>query len=152
MEYDYRSISPKRCQEINEMKIPSPLPPYYPDYFVMDREGKKYLSSEDENLIFTPAFIPLPADKEFYEGYYLLVKGNEYYIFNYKRISNNTVKIDGSIYVDIVNEVLPNEKIDNCGEKDEVLHIISEMMKKSNTAYFNIIIREINLYNGKEIK
>lgn len=62
------------------------------------------------------------------------------------------MKIDGSIYVDIVNEVLPNEKIDNCGEKDEVLHIISEMMKKSNTAYFNIIIREINLYNGKEIK
>lgn len=32
MEYDFRFISPKRCQEINDMKIPSPLPFNYPDF------------------------------------------------------------------------------------------------------------------------
>ena len=66
MKYNYRHISPERCQEINNMKIPSPLPPYYPEFFVMESEGKKYFSSEDENLIFTAAFIPIPADREFY--------------------------------------------------------------------------------------
>ena len=80
MKYDYRYISTERCQEINNMKIPSPLPPYYPEFFVMESEGKKYFSSEDENLIFTAAFIPIPADREFYQEYYLLIKDNEYFI------------------------------------------------------------------------
>jgi len=118
----------------------------------MESEGKKYFSSEDENLIFTAAFIPIPADREFYQEYYLLIKDNEYFIFNYKRVSNETVKKDNIIYADIVNEILPNDKIDNCNEKDEILHIISEMIKKSNTPHFNVIIREKILYNGKEIK
>ena len=60
--------------------------------------------------------------------------------------------IDDIIYADIVNEILPNNKIDNCNEKDDVLHIISEMIKKSNVSHFNVIIREKILYNGKEIK
>ena len=76
----------------------------------------------------------------------------KYFIFNYKRLSNETVKIDNTIYADIVIEILPNDKIDNCNEKDEVLHIISEMIKKSNVSHFNIIIREKILYKGKEIK
>ena len=152
MKYDYRYISTERCQEINNMKIPSPLPPYYPEFFVMESEGKKYFSSEDENLIFTAAFIPIPADREFYQEHYLLIKDNGYFIFNYKRLSNETVKIDNAIYADIVFEILPNDKIDNCNEKDEVLHIISEMIKKSNVSHFNIIIREKILYKGKEIK
>ena len=152
MKYDYRYISTERCQEINNMKIPSPLPPYYPEFFVMESERKKYFSSEDENLIFTAAFIPIPADREFYQEHYLLIKDNEYFIFNYKRLSNETVKIDNTIYADIVIEILPNDKIDNCNEKDEVLHIIREMIKKSNVSHFNIIIREKILYKGKEIK
>ena len=152
MKYDDRYISTERCQEINNMKIPSPLPPYYPEFFVMESEGKKYFSSEDENLIFTAAFIPIPADREFYQEYYLLIKDNGYFIFNYKRLSNETVKIDNTIYADIVIEILPNDKIDNCNEKDEVLHTISEMIKKSNVSHFNIIICEKILYKGKEIK
>lgn len=152
MKYDYRYISTERCQEINNMKIPSPLPPYYPEFFVMESEGKKYFSSEDENLIFTAAFIPIPADREFYQEYYLLIKDNGYFIFNYKRLSNETVKIDNTIYADIVIEILPNDKIDNCNEKDEVLHIISEMIKKSNVSHFNIIIREKILYKRNKIK
>lgn len=122
MKYDYRYISTERCQEINNMKIPSPLSPYYPEFFVMESEGKKYFSSEDENLIFTAAFIPIPADREFYQEHYLLIKDNEYFIFNYKRVSNETVKIDNTIYADIVIEILPNDKIDNCNKKDEILH------------------------------
>ena len=128
------------------------MPPYYPEFFVMESEGKKYFSSEDENLIFTAAFIPIPADREFYQEYYLLIKDNGYFIFNYKRLSNETVKIDNTIYADIVIEILPNDIIDNCNEKDEVLHIISEMIKKSNVSHFNIIIREKILYKGNEIK
>ena len=128
------------------------MPPYYPEFFVMESEGKKYFSSEDENLIFTAAFIPIPADREFYQEYYLLIKDNGYFIFNYKRLSNETVKIDNTIYADIVIEILPNDIIDNCNEKDEVLHIISEMIKKSNVSHINIIIREKILYKGKEIK
>lgn len=33
MEYDLKYISPECFQKINNMKISSPLPPYYPEFF-----------------------------------------------------------------------------------------------------------------------
>lgn len=152
MEYDFRYISPKRCQEIDDMKIPCPWAwKEYPRFFVMDRNGEKYFSSEDEKIIFTLAFVPVPADREFYEDYYLLIKENEYYLFNYQTVSNKSERIDNIIYADIVQEIQPNEKIDNCNEKDEVLKIISEMIKKSTVTHFNIVVCQTIIYGGKEI-
>lgn len=152
MEYDFRYISPKRCQEIDNMKIPCPWAwKEYKRFFVMDRNGKKYLSSEDEKIVFTRAFIPIPADMELYEDYYLLIKDNKYYLFTYKKISQQVEIKNGIIYTYMVKEIDPNHKIDNCNEKDEILKVISELIKKSAVNSKRYVYNQTILYKGKEI-
>lgn len=155
-DFDSRWISYKRCEEINNMKIPCPWGGYegfYEPYFIMDE--RRYFSSKDEKIIFCgTAFAPIPDDRVlgYYEDTYLLVKNDKYYLFTYKTISDRYKIKDGIVYSDMVMEIDPNPKIDKCHEKKEILKLISMCIKK--TIYNNEkrhIINKTILYKGKEI-
>ena len=62
MQFEYRTISAKRCREINSMHIRDLSASDYNTVFLAD--GKKFVTNYDESLLFFRLFLSKPTDSE----------------------------------------------------------------------------------------
>lgn len=172
---EYKTISPERCEEINRMKIPCPWGGYegvYKPYFIMEAEGHKYYSNDDESIILTLAFYPKHDDIDIglYNDTYLLVKDKKYYLFNFvvpHNVPSGSTQHLGDIVVEFcpndrgpmqvyftryTTEIAPNIKIDSSPDKTKILKIIKDFLIFRNNKYANQLYDYTVKYGGKEVE
>lgn len=62
MQFEYRTISAKRCREVNSMHIRDLSAPDYDTVFLAN--GKKFVTNHDESILFYRLFLSKPTDNE----------------------------------------------------------------------------------------
>lgn len=152
MKFCEKYISHDRCEEINNMDI---VCPWSNEVFKMNEKGSKYLSNEDESIIYGLAFLPHPQDLEYeskidYKNYYFLIKGDEYYLHALKLVSQETETIDGVLHVYEKYELPDDEKINNADDKEYILGLINFMYFHYFSRNKKWVYKQVLIYNGKE--
>ena len=125
MKFEYGTISAKRVQEINEMKIPAPGIYCGFKEFYEASERADYAHSEDEQILFFQGFTPLhdqivlgKDDKPIY----IYIYREEWFYMEFSGYEMLERKIrDGIEYKHYILEVRDNEKINQSKNKDALL-------------------------------
>ena len=149
MRFSERPISHERCEEINRMEI---VCPWNTDVFRMNEKGSRYITNEDESIIYAAAFSPRPQELAYDDHgyYYLLVKGDRYFLHAPKLVSQKTEKIDGVLHVSEILELPDDEKINSAEDKDHIIDLINFLYFHNFYHDKRWVFKQTMIYNGKE--
>ena len=158
MEFEKRFISHERCEEINAMNITCP---WDKTVFKMKEEGCKYLTNEDESIIYGRAFMPYAQDDgEDRRDYFFLVIENEYFLHTLYTLSVTEDETGDILKVHETMELPNDEKINQRSDKDTIVELInflnfhqyfhSPYMKAEQTVIYNGTEYSGNKYVIKE--
>lgn len=152
-------LSEKRCQEINRMKIKNP---YYPDpyftpgeYFIAEN-AHLCVFSEDERIVYTEAFYPMPVlireSSEVYDEVYLLFIDDEWYEIIFDDFKYADSISDGIIYNKYTRRLRENTQLDKRADKKEIIYLLQELkMAKYRFRPREFECFELNIkYRGEE--
>ena len=152
MRFERRYISHERCEEINNMHI---VCPWSNEVYKMNEKGSKYITNEDESIIYEMAFFPSPLDmasntNKDYRDYCFLVVNDEYFLHSLLPASYKKETIDDVLHI-YTSFVLPDdEKINQRDDKDQILNLINFL--NYNLFHHNkrIVSKQKLIYNHKE--
>ena len=152
MRFERRYISHERCEEINRMEI---VCPWNNDVFRMNEKGCKYITNEDESIIYGMAFIPNPLDlacetKIDYRDYCFLVIGNEFFLHSLELVSYKKEMINDVLHVYKTFELPNDEKINGRDDKDTVPALINFLNQALFCHNKRKVSKQTLIYNGKE--
>lgn len=152
MRFEKRFISHARCEEINRMNI---VCPWDKTVFKMNEEGCKYLTNEDESIIYGRAFMPYAQDRgatspEIYRDYFFLVVNDEYFLHTLYTIDITEDESGDVMKVSERCELPDDEKINARDDKDTIIGLINFLNFHQFYHDPKMIAKQTLIYNGTE--
>lgn len=152
MVFKEKYISPERCEEIDNMNITCP---WSSDVLKLSEKNRKYITNEDESIIYGTAFVPSPFDLacdygKNYKDYYFMIVGNEYFLHALRQIDYKKETIDGVLHVCNTYELPDDEKINKREDKEYILDLLNFLSVHHSYCGDTEIARQILIYNGKK--